>query len=75
MVGGLLGLCFSYVAIWLLRDWLLVTSLGDAGLSGGMLNGYVFLAAFLFCLVMNLMSAGIPAWRVSQVNIIDSINN
>lgn len=75
LVGGLLGLCFSYVAIWLLRDWLLVTSLGNAGLSGGMLNGYVFLAAFLFCLVMNLMSAGIPAWRVSQVNIIDSINN
>lgn len=74
LVGGVLGLCFSYAAIWLLRDWLLVTSLGEAGLSMGMLNGYVFLAAFLFCLVMNLMSAGVPAWRVSRANITDSLN-
>lgn len=74
LIGGLLGLCFSYLAMWLLRDWLLVTSLGEAGLSMNMLNGYVFVAAFLFCLVMNLMSAGIPAWLVSRVNITDSIN-
>lgn len=74
LIGGLLGLCFSYLAMWMLRDWLLVTSLGEAGLSMNMLNGYVFAAAFLFCLVMNLMSAGIPAWRVSRVNITDSIN-
>lgn len=74
LAGGLLGLCFSYAAMWLLRDWLLVTSLGEAGLSMGMLNGYVFLAAFLFCLVMNLMSAGVPAWRVSRANITDSLN-
>ena len=75
LFGGVLGLCFSYVALWLLRDWLLVTSLGEAGLSMNMLNGYVFLAALFFCLVMNLMSAGIPAWRVSRMNITDSINN
>ncbi|WP_303025975.1 ABC transporter permease [uncultured Parabacteroides sp.] len=74
LAGGLLGLCLSYVAMWLLRDWLLVTSLGEAGLSMNMLNGYVFLAALFFCLVMNLMSAGIPAWRVSRVNITNSIN-
>ena len=75
LFGGVLGLCFSYVALWLLRDWLLVTSLGEAGLSMNMLNGYVFLAALFFCLVMNLMSAGIPAWRVSRMNITGSINN
>lgn len=74
LAGGLLGLCFSFIAMWLLRDWLLVTSLGEAGLSMNMLNGYVFLAALFFCLVMNLMSAGIPAWRVSRVNITNSIN-
>ena len=74
LIGGLLGFCLSFVAMWLLRDWLLVTSLGEAGLSMSMLNGYVFLAALFFCLVMNLMSAGIPAWRVSRVNITKSIN-
>ena len=75
LAGGLLGLILSFFSLWLLRDWLLTTSLGEAGLSAGMFNGYVFLAAFFFCLVMNLMSAGIPAWRVSRVNITDSINS
>lgn len=75
LAGGLLGLIFSYLSMWLLRDWLLATSLGEARLSTGMVNGYVFLAAFFFCLVMNLMSAGVPAWRVSRVNITDSINS
>ena len=64
----------SYGAMLLLRDWLMVTSLGKTGLSTGMFNGAVFIAAFLFCLVLNLFSAGLPAWRMSRLNITDSIN-
>ena len=75
LLGGVIGLAFSYVAMLLLRDWLLVSTLGEAGMSLGMFNGYVFLAAFFFCLVMNLMSAGLPAYRVSSKNITDSINS
>ena len=52
----------------------MVTSLGKTGLSTGMFNGAVFIAAFLFCLVLNLFSAGLPAWRMSRLNITDSIN-
>jgi len=52
----------------------LATSLGKTGLSTGMFNGAVFIAAFLFCLVLNLFSAGLPAWRMSRLNITDSIN-
>ena len=33
-----------------------------------------FLVAFCFCLLLNLLSAGIPAWRVSRMNIVDAIN-
>lgn len=75
LLGGVLGLLFSYGAMLLLKDWLLVTSLGEAGLSIGMFNGYVFVAAFFFCLLMNLMSAGLPAWRISRATITDSINS
>lgn len=74
LLGGLLGLAMSYGAMLLLRDWLLATSLGKTGLSTGMFNGAVFIAAFLFCLVLNLFSAGLPAWRMSRLNITDSIN-
>lgn len=73
LLGGILGLGFSYGAMLILKDWLLVTNLGESGLTVGMFSGSVFVAAFFFCLVMNLMSAGVPAWRVSQANITDSI--
>lgn len=33
LAGGLLGLVLSFFSLWLLRDWLLTTSLGEAGLS------------------------------------------
>ena len=39
LIGGLLGFCLAFVGRWLLRDGLLVTSLGEAGLSMSMLNG------------------------------------
>lgn len=74
LLGGVLGLLLSALAMLLLGDWLLITSMGEAGLSGGMFNGAVFVAAFFFCLLMNLMSAGLPAWHISQTPITDTIN-
>ena len=35
---------------------------------------WAFIAAFAFCLLMNILSAGIPAWRASRMNITDAIN-
>lgn len=74
LLGGVLGLAMSYGAMLLLKDWLLVTALGQTSLSAGMFNGFVFVAAFLFCLLLNLLSAGLPAWRMSRLNITDSLN-
>ncbi len=73
-MGGLIGFLFSYVALWLLRDWLLVTSLGQERLSIGMVNSVVFAAVFLLCLVMNLLSALLPAWKATRGTISDALN-
>lgn len=79
LIGGLLGLLFSYIAILLMKDWLIsntLTSLlgGSTTLSAEMLfNPMVFLYAFVFCIVMNLLSAGIPAWRAARKNIVSSL--
>ena len=73
-MGGLIGFLFSYVAIWFLRDWLLVTSLGQERLSIGMVNGLVFAAVFLLCLVLNLLSALLPAWKAARGTISDALN-
>lgn len=81
LVGGVVGLVFSYGAIFVLGSWLL-----DAGEMSGyqegtafvnaemMLNPLIFALAFIFCLLMNLLSAGIPAWRASRMNIVDALN-
>lgn len=81
LLGGVLGLLFSYVAIFLLKDWLLgsfeLASLNSSlTLSAGMLiRPAIFFFAFLFCLLLNLLSAAIPAWNASNGNIVDSLND
>ena len=39
-----------------------------------MFNPLIFLYAFLACLALNLLSAGIPAWRASRMRIISALN-
>lgn len=81
LLGGILGFFFSYASILILKSWLLTpviqsTSLsGDSFLNADMLfNPLIFGLALLFCLVMNLLSAGVPAWRASGKNIVDALN-
>ena len=80
LIAGLLGLGLSYAATFLLNGFLFGTSAnaymaGETTLTAGqLLSPWIFLAAFLFCLVMNLLSSGIPAWRASRMNIVEAIN-
>ena len=79
LIGGTVGVAFSYLAVTVLRNWLLSTRM--AGFSSGetllnaemLLNPSVFVCAFFFCLALNLLSAGIPAWCVSGRNITESL--
>lgn len=81
LIGGVVGLFFSFFAIYLLREWLFLTSSvisssGDVVLSAGTLfSPQIFLLGFLFCLLMNLLSAGIPAWVASRRDIVESLND
>ncbi len=78
LIGGMIGWIFSYIAVLGMREWLLNTSMSgwygvDTAVSSGMiLTPGVFGCALLFCLLMNLLSAGIPAWRVSRTSIVNS---
>ena len=79
LVGGLVGLLLSYGATFLLNGFLFGNStnaylMGETTLTAGMLlSPWIFLAAFAFCLVMNLLSAGLPAWRASRMSIVEAI--
>lgn len=80
LLGGFLGLILSYVSVLLLSDWLLDTGTVSSGISRAfvntemMFNPAIFLLAFLACMLLNLLSAGIPAWRASRMNIVDALN-
>ena len=80
LFAGVLGLALSYAATFLLNGFLFDNSTnaylsGETTLTPGMLlSPWAFLAAFGFCLLMNILSAGIPAWRASRMNITDAIN-
>lgn len=65
LLGGMVGFLLSLLLLPLCKDFLLSST--DTTLSGEMLfSPAIFGAALLFCLLLNLLSAGIPAIRVSQ---------
>lgn len=81
LIGGVVGLVFSYLAVYGMRTWLFTNSQnigtsGDFDLSMSVLfSPAVFGLAFLFCLVINLLSAGLPTWLAARHTIVDSLND
>jgi putative ABC transport system permease protein len=84
VLGGIIGLLFSYLFILLCRDWILQIGQPSGGnLPEGvevvftpsmLLNLTVFTITLVICFLLNLLSALIPAWRYSHREIIYSLN-
>ena len=75
LIGGLLGFILSYVALACMGDRLMITSLGQEQLSLQMVNGWVFIAVFILCLLLNLLSAVFPAWKATRQQISEALNS
>ncbi|MFA5555230.1 MAG: ABC transporter permease [Phycisphaerae bacterium] len=79
LLGGTLGLILSFVAAYAFKGVIysnsaIASQMGDTTINfGALLNPIIFVYAFLFCILLNLLSAIIPAWRTSQKPIVDSI--
>jgi putative ABC transport system permease protein len=72
--GSLAGLCLSVVFFYLTKDSLLQRP--DVSLELSMIfRPALFAAALLACLAINLLSAGLPAWRMSRAEAAESLNN
>lgn len=84
LLGGLLGLVLSWTALYLCREWiftmfdtwsLAVPDNVDVHVSGEMFFApMVFLAALLLCVMLNLLSALVPAWHSLRKPIVYSLN-
>lgn len=83
-LGGVLGLIVAWVSLDLCRGWLfslfeswpsVIPQGVDPFVSGDMLfSPLIFAVAFSVCVMLNLLSALIPAWRALRKNIVYSLN-
>lgn len=79
VAAGLIGLLFCILFAYFGSDIVFAKSWMDDGgrptvdLSV-LINPTVFLLAFIFCFILNLMSSIIPAWQASRTNIVNAIN-
>jgi len=75
LIGGLVGLAFSYFSLGVLANWLLASDLGGvAVMNTSMISPWIFLIALTLCILLNLLSVGIPAWRAARTTIVNALN-
>lgn len=73
IIGGIAGLCLSVLFFYIAKDGLLERP--DVTLQPGMIfKPVLFLVALLFCMLINLLSTAIPAWRAAQLHVTESLN-
>lgn len=72
-IGGVFGLIFSIVMLWLTRG--IFFPAGSEISLTMLIRPEMFLASLFFIFLLNLMCAGVPAWRAGKYNIVKSLNN
>ncbi|MFV0537845.1 MAG: ABC transporter permease [Dysgonomonas sp.] len=75
LIGGIIGLVLSYIIVIWLKQWLLGIESGSSLPIETFVSLPVFAAVFVVCMLLNLLSAGIPAYRASKIKIVDSLSN
>lgn len=82
LLGGVIGLILAFVFSWLFTSlfydpfysWQSYSQ--EVSVNAAMLLRWsTFGWTILFCFILNLLSAGIPAWRAASVSPVDAINN
>lgn len=77
LAGGILGLLLgiivgiNYAALY---DTVQNVGKGGTPALSMMFNWTILLTALAVCFVLNIISAAVPAWQASRVNVVDAIN-
>lgn len=74
LIGGIIGMILSFFIVIWLKDWLLGIDSSSTIPLNTLISPYVFLAVFGVCLIINILSAGIPAYKAAKMNIVESLN-
>ena len=80
IIGGVIGLALSSVAVNLVKDKLFAQDKWGPHLLGentipvsAFISPWIFFYVILACILLNLLSSGIPAWRASRLRIAEAI--
>ena len=81
LIGGVIGLCIAWTALYAWRDWVFYVFSDSSSLYGSvpivhgeMLFGpAVFAIALLVCCVLNVLAATLPAWLSLRKPIVESM--
>ena len=79
VVAGIIGLVLSVIFAYFVQDYLFVSDIIAMDIPqakiaiSSLLHWSTFIWALVFCFILNLLSTGIPAWRASRANIVESI--
>lgn len=74
LIGGIIGLILSYIIVIWLKQWLLGIDTDGTLPLETLVSLPIFFAVFIVCILLNLLSAGIPAYKASKIKIVDSLN-
>ncbi|MDL2227885.1 ABC transporter permease [Odoribacter sp. OttesenSCG-928-L07] len=74
LLGGIIGLVLSYITVIWLKDWLLNAGAGDTLPLSAFVMPSIFLYVFIVCVLLNLLSAIVPAYKAARMNIVSSLN-
>ena len=73
LLGLLLSVMFAFFGTSMIFAEASVTGEVTNLTAGMLLNWHVFGLALIFCLVLNLLSATLPAWQASRTNVVNAI--
>lgn len=74
LTGGIIGLGLSYIVVIWLKSWLLDINADSTIPLEALISMPVLTGVLFACFILNLLSAGVPAYLASRSKIIDSIN-
>lgn len=74
-IGGVLGLMLSVLVIFQMKNWLLGVPANSFIPLNTIVSVPVVLSVVIVCILVNVLSTAIPAYRASQMTIVNSLTN
>jgi putative ABC transport system permease protein len=75
LIGGVIGLFVAVLFALFYNGIFEADDLSVTPTLSMILNWHTIIATLIACLLLNLISAAIPAWHASRVNPVDAINS